>query len=133
MNKRICDIKSVELEKVKQESSLDKWFYEMVQKREDDLTIKDISHMLRQEIYLDIAISKAWEKIIENPLCGEMYEGQMLELLARVLTKEENLKEKELYTAFEKNLIQEYEKITWDNDYDKKEYEKIVADFRKIF
>ncbi len=85
MDKAIYQLKGINLEELKGTSPLDLWFNEMVRKKVDDLTLKDISHMLRQEIYLDIAMPCAYDRIRDNPLCGEMYDGQLSELLLRVL------------------------------------------------
>ena len=67
MNLEIYRLKGIELKNLKRDSPLDKWFYEMIQKNVNMLTITDISHMLRQEIYLDIAIPLVWEQLFDNP------------------------------------------------------------------
>lgn len=76
-------IRGIELEKVKQNSPLDCWFYEMIQKKESELTLLDLSRLLRQDIYFDTVIPLAWKNTLTTPFCGEMYEGQLVELLIR--------------------------------------------------
>lgn len=129
----IYKLKGIELKDLKRDFPLEKWFYEMVQKKVDMLTISDISHMLRQEIYLDIAIPLAWEQLLDNPLCGEMYDGQMIELLTRVLVNNPNIKEADSYAAFEKKVQQMCETYEWENNYEKEEYEEILLKFRQLF
>lgn len=133
MNLEIYRLKGIELKNLKRDSSLDKWFYEMIQKNVNMLTITDISHMLRQEIYLDIAIPLVWEQLLENPLCGEMYDGQMVELLTRVFINNPGLKEVDLYTVFEKKAWMIYDVYDWDSDYEKEEYRNILLNFSQLF
>lgn len=133
MNLEIYRLKGIELKNLKRDSPLDKWFYEMIQKNVNMLTITDISHMLRQEIYLDIAIPLVWEQLLENPLCGEMYDGQMVELLTRVFINNPGLKEVDLYTVFEKKAWMIYDAYDWDSDYEKEEYRNILLNFSQLF
>ena len=56
MKEAIYTLKRLKLDELKRTSPLGKWFYEMVQKSVDELTLKDVLHMLRQDVYLDIAI-----------------------------------------------------------------------------
>ena len=133
MNLEIYRLKGIELKNLKRDSPLDKWFYEMIQKNVNMLTITDISHMLRQEIYLDIAIPLVWEQLFDNPLCGEMYDGQMVELLTRVFINNPGLKEVDLYTVFEKKAWMIYDVYDWDSDYKKEEYRNILLNFSQLF
>lgn len=126
MEKEIYKIKGIELNKLNQTAPLEKWFYLMVQKRETELSLLDISRMLRQEIYLDIAIPITWNKLIEDPFCGEMYEGQLLELLIKVLEKSPDNKQKKLYDLFSKDLDNKIANHEWSDNEDKKEYAKLV-------
>lgn len=128
MESAIYELKGIDLKKLKQDSPLDRWFYEMVQKNVNMLTITDVSHMLRQEVYLDIAIPLAWKYLLNNPLCGEMYDGQMLELLTRVFINDPNLKEVDFYAAFEEMVQQVCEIYQCDND-----YEELILELRQLF
>lgn len=65
----IYKIKGIELEKVKQNSPLDQWFYGMIQKKESELTLLDLSRLLRQDIYFDTAIPLAWKNTLATPFC----------------------------------------------------------------
>lgn len=99
-------IRGIELEKVKQNSPLDRWFYEMIQKKESELTLLDLSRLLRQDIYFDTAIPLAWKKILATPFCGEMYEGQLVELLIRASENNPEKKENSFYGVFAKDIAQ---------------------------
>lgn len=131
--KPIYMLKNLKLEDVKTDSPLDKWFYEMIQKDVEQLTVTDVSRMLRQEVYFDIAIPCAWKYVLENPICGEMYAGQMLELLRVGLIKNPNMKEIRLYDKFKVSERNIYDKYEWDNEFEKGEYIKILEEFQQLF
>ena len=133
MNDAIYKKKGLELEKLNKEYPLELWFYEMVQKKETELTIRDISHMLCQEVYLDIAIPIAWKRIIDDPFSGEFYDGHMIKLLTRVFADNPELKQKENYITFNKKVKKICEIYEWESDYEKQEYEKILIEFRSLF
>lgn len=44
-----------------------------------ELEVSDITRMIRQEEFMDMAILKAIEYLKENPFIGEMYDGELLE------------------------------------------------------
>ncbi|MCM1500922.1 MAG: contact-dependent growth inhibition system immunity protein [Clostridium sp.] len=133
METTIYELKGIKLKDIKQDSPLDKWFYEMVQKKINMLTIGDISRMLRQEVYLDIAVPLAEERLLDDPLCGEMYEGEVIVLLTRVLINHPSAKENVFYMTFEKRIKYMNETHEWDSNYEKAEYEKIISKFRQLF
>lgn len=129
----IYKIKGIELEKVKQNSPLDQWFYGMIQKKESELTLLDLSRLLRQEIYLDIAIPLACKKILENPFCGEMYEGQLVELLIRTLENNSEKKENGFYRLFAQDIAQKIDTHEWGSDEEKNEYKRLTEELERLF
>lgn len=133
MGSTIYNIKNLDLNKINGDSSLDKWFYEMIQKKVDELTLKDISRMLRQKIYLDIALPIACEMVLSDPFVGEMYVGEMIELLTRVYISYPNEKEKNFCTELIQKVKQQSESFDWGSVYEKEEYGKLVAQFSSLF
>lgn len=133
MENAIYKIKNLDINKINRDSPLDKWFYEMVQKNVDELTLKDISRMLRQEVYLDIALPIACKMVLSDPFCGEMYVGEMIELLKRVYISYPNKKEKIFCTELIQKVQQQSETFDWGSDYEKEEYGKLIAQFISIF
>ena len=81
LEKPIFEIEGIDINHICGDSALDRWFKELVQKKIAELTILDISRMLRQNIFLDIAIPVAKKWIETDPNTGEMYDGQLAELL----------------------------------------------------
>ena len=123
----------LKLSEIKGDSPLECWFYDMIQKRPDELTLKDVSHMLRQEIYLDIALPNAWRRILDDPFCGEMYDGQMVELLSRVLKTHVQERRRDLYIPFIEKATQEMNKHGWVDKEDEKEFKMSIKKFSDLF
>lgn len=133
MKDAIYIMKELKLNDIKQTSPLDKWFHEMVQKSIDELTTGDVTRMLRQEVYLDIAIPIAWKNIINNPFDGELYDGETLEMLIRVFKNNPEKIDNNLYSVFKKELCQKYNKYEWGSEYEKEEYDKLLVKFKQLF
>ncbi|HWO95758.1 contact-dependent growth inhibition system immunity protein [Fictibacillus sp. Mic-4] len=64
--------------------SLDSWYQNLLNKRAEEIDINDVSKMIRQNIFTDLAIKKAIEFLEKDPLAGELYDGQLLEILSSV-------------------------------------------------
>ncbi len=89
--------------------------------------------MLRQEIYLDIALPNAWRRILDDPFCGEMYDGQMVELLSRVLKTHVQERRRDLYIPFIEKATQEMNKHEWVDKEDEKEFKMSIKKFSDLF
>lgn len=124
--KKIYMIKNIDIKKLRLNSPLDKWFISLVNKQIEELSVLDISRMLRQEIFPDIAMPVTFERLMENPYEGEMYDGQLLELYIRCLSKYPVYEEREKYihlcTIANKNI----DLYDWADEYSKREYKKVL-------
>ena len=89
--------------------------------------------MLRQEVYLDIAIPFACTKALEDPFCGEMYIGEMIDLLTKVFISNPDEKKQEFYTVFAEEVKQKWEMFEWESDFEKEEYKKLLFQFSLLF
>lgn len=90
----IYKIKKLDLCSLNRTSPLGWWFYNLVQKDIVTLNDSDICCMLRQDIYLDIAVPKALEILAVEPFCGPIYNGQMIQnLIDALLRNPINLKD----------------------------------------
>ena len=58
--------------------TVDEWFNTIMAKTKDQLSVADVSRMLRQKICSRIAIKRAIEMLSEDPFIGEMFEGQLM-------------------------------------------------------
>ncbi|SFU84804.1 hypothetical protein SAMN02910342_02039 [Butyrivibrio sp. INlla21] len=66
-------------------SPLELWYNGLINKSIDELSILDISRMLRQGVLLDMAMTKAMDILISNPFEGEIYDGDLLKQVIRAL------------------------------------------------
>ena len=133
MKDPIYKIKNININKLDKISPLDNWFYQLIVKSEDELNILDISRMLRQKIYPDIAISKAWNILHCNPFAGEMYDGQLLELLCEYLQQHPGEKNYIDYYLFMKRLAEKGFTYFYDDLQGEREYRKILKKVKALF
>ena len=80
-NRTIKQIYNLEYDDSEFNSGLIKWYNRLLDKTIIELDEIDVSKMIRQKILKDLAIGRAIEIFEENPVVGEMYEGDVLELL----------------------------------------------------
>lgn len=62
----------------------DIWLNKLLNKTEDEVDEKDVYTMFSQHEVEELAIKKALEFIINDPLAGELWDGHFLEQLANV-------------------------------------------------
>ncbi|AMA71740.1 MULTISPECIES: contact-dependent growth inhibition system immunity protein [Aneurinibacillus] len=82
--KTIKDIYNISQGELKAKYALDIWYNTLIEKTVTEIDITDICRMLRQEIFIELAIERALEYLKQNPLIGDVYDGQLLELLSSV-------------------------------------------------
>lgn len=105
----------------------------MIIKCIDELTCEDIAHMLRQRVFLDIAVPCAWEKIINDPFCGEMYDGELIKLLTEVLSNHSQDQDMISYNIFKQLIAQKIEEHEWYDSIEKGDFQKIVTELELLF
>jgi len=62
-------------------SGLIKWYNNLLNKSPCELNAVDVSKMIRQDIIKDFALDILIDLIITNPFDGEMYDGDLLNLI----------------------------------------------------
>jgi len=129
-NQRISEILNVNSEEIDVKCELDKWYVTLLNKAIEEININDISRMLRQDILIEVAINKSVEILKENPLVGEMYDGQLLELLYSVDVNKykEDIDEVKYLLIKIKSNISSFE---WLCDEDFKEYSQVLEKYLK--
>lgn len=60
------------------DNAVDEWFNTIMEKTKDQLSLADVSRMLRQKICSRVAIKRAIEMLSDDPFVGEMFEGQLM-------------------------------------------------------
>jgi len=63
------------------QSSLIQWYNRLIDKSVDELSVTDVSKMIRQHILREVAINRAIELLLVEPFAGEMLDGGLLDLL----------------------------------------------------
>ena len=117
------------IQETKQEYALDNWYNRLISKTVDEIDIQDTSRMLSQNIFVELGIKRAIELLSIDPLAGEMYDGQLLELLYSIdLNEFKDLSQLKLLLQQINNSLPDLE---WSNEEDKKEYIELLTNFMK--
>ncbi|MGX7150332.1 contact-dependent growth inhibition system immunity protein [Enterococcus ureasiticus] len=108
----------------------DNWLKKLLNKTEDEVDENDVYTMFSQHELEDLAIKKAISFIIEDPLAGEMWDGQFLEQLAKEPIEKLSAYKaqlKELTTYIEQNI----DESMWDFDFERDEIMEGYDEFRR--
>lgn len=129
---KIKDIYNItfELSDIPEENKcgMNEWYYKVINKSYEQLDLFDITRMIIQKIFLELAINKAKIFIEDNPFCGERYEGELLELLFKIdymyLKEHGDFFSKILKKAFEENKTYE-----WLCEEEREEFNSLINQF----
>lgn len=85
MQKTISELYNVkEIKLNKNSTSLESWFNSVIYKNITQITLSDVLRMIRQQLFLEIALEKAIELLKNNPFVGEYYSGELFEHLLKI-------------------------------------------------
>ncbi|WP_342560578.1 contact-dependent growth inhibition system immunity protein [Psychrobacillus sp. FSL W7-1457] len=124
----IRDIYQLPQGKVQENYALDEWYNTLINKDITELDINDLCRMIKQNIFIELAIDKAIGFLKHNPLEGDVYDGQLLEVLFSV--DMENIAEQK--EPLKEVLLDVKENVGIDNfmsDVDFNEYKDLVEKF----
>jgi len=111
-------------------SGLIKWYNQLLDKSVDELTEVDISKMIRQEILKELAIDKAIEVFQENPIAGEMYDGDILDMLNSLAKKQQlSLSQLEKIKKITNDLREQSLEHEWGDEEEKKVFIENLSEF----
>lgn len=68
----------------KDKCSMNDWYNDLINKTYNQLDLFDVTRMIIQKIFLEVAIPKAISFLENNPFCGQRYEGELMELLSKL-------------------------------------------------
>lgn len=109
------------------EYPLDQWYNRLINKREDQIDLEDVSRMLSQNVFIDLGIKKAVEFLTDDPLAGEMYDGHLLKLLYSIeLDQFEDLSQ--LRSSLQ-DINRNLSNIEWADEEDQEEYTELLTNF----
>lgn len=95
---KIRDIYQLSQEQSQADYALNEWYNTLLNKDRTELDITDLCRMIQQNIFIEVAIDKAVEVLKHNPLEGDVYDGQLVEVLFsvdmdKIIEQREPLKE----------------------------------------
>lgn len=125
---KIRDIYQLPQGEVQEGYALDEWFNALINKKITNLNINDLCRMIKQDIFIEVAIDRAFEFLKLNPLEGDVYDGQLLEGLFSVdveKTSEHKERLKEILMDVKGNV--EIENFISAEDFN--EFKKLVEKF----
>lgn len=109
--------------------NLDKKYYSILNKEKNELNVSDVYFMLRQSILPDLARERNIELLLNNPLAGEMYEGQLLEILIEDIKSYSEQRDE--FLNFKNQFSEKVASIIWEDDFEKEEFEGIYRQFKE--
>ncbi|MDR0852073.1 MAG: hypothetical protein LBN36_06220 [Clostridiales Family XIII bacterium] len=104
-------------------TALVRWYNNVIDKSVDELDVSDVSRMLRQNLLPDVALARAIELFLENPLDGEILEGDLVELLAAHRTEIAESSHVRSLAAFILKVEAEMDSFDWCDEDDRIQFE----------
>lgn len=131
MDTKIKDIYHMEDNFPITDEKYDNWLKKLLNKTENEVNENDVYTMFSQHELEELAIKKAIEFILEDPLAGEMWDGQFLEQLAKAPIDKLLMYREELKNLpfFIENTIDD---SMWDFDFEKDEFIERYTEFKKV-
>jgi len=125
-------IYGLEYDKSNYQSSLINWYNRLIDKAADELSIMDVSRMIRQNLLKDVAIDRAVELFLSEPFGGEMQDGDLLALL--VSCGSEITKSKQIDMLIDKihKLENEVSDFGWENEDNKTLFERNITSIKRV-
>ena len=115
------------------ECSMHAWYGDLINKTYVQIDLFDVTRMIIQEMFLELAVPKAIEFLKDTPFCGQRYEGELIELLSKMdISYFDNYKDemqKILCKASGENKTYE-----WLCEEERREFFELIDSFRlKLF
>lgn len=124
--KKISDIYSCEyIEDNRGLYPLQIWYNQLIDKTILEITLADVLRMMRQDIFVEIAIVKAIDFLKEDPFAGECYDGELLKQISEI----DEVFLKEYIDVLEKILLHalsENEMYEWMIEGEREEFKSII-------
>lgn len=109
---------------------LQKWYNQLIDKTMNELTIADVLRMMRQELFVDLAMERAMVFLEDDVFAGEAYDGQLLEGISRISTSYLAPYSDRL-NALLKIALDRSELHEWSYEGEREEFEQIVDSVSK--
>lgn len=109
---------------------LQKWYGKLIDKTYDELDILDVTRMIKQKEFIELAVHKAVDLLKDNPFCGELYEGEILEKMLELDMLYLSNYRQELKEILDKAL-KDNERYEWLIEEERIEYKNLVYLFQQ--
>lgn len=63
---------------------LQKWYNQLIDKKPSEIIVADVLRMIRQEQFINLAMSKAIKFLQDDVFIGETYDGEVLEKISEM-------------------------------------------------
>lgn len=133
-DKTVKEIYDLDYDKNETKSGLINWYNNLLNKIPAEINATDVSKMIRQNILRDFALEGLVHLLVENPFDGEMYDGDLLNLL-NSFDKQEIKRTKEyssLISRFER-MEEEINTFDWITEKDRELFESNLNKFWNVF
>ena len=110
---------------------LQKWYNQIIDKKVSDISVADVLRMMRQNEFMELAISKAITFLRDNPFEGEQYEGELLEKVSNI----EKYLIKDYLDELRAILLQaqkENEVYEWLLEKEREKFQELINNFSRI-
>lgn len=107
---------------------LQKWYNQLIDKEVEELSISDVLKMIRQNEFLDIAVSKSIDILKQNPFAGELYEGELFEKIAYISDKDLGKYHSDLQQIISNGLVQN-EIYDWITEDEREEFGNMLKNY----
>lgn len=106
------------------------WYNALINKTYSQLDLFDVTRMLIQKMFLELAVSRSIIFIKDNPFCGQRYEGELMEILSKLDVDYLNVYKDNIQEILSKALI-ENETYEWLCEEEREEFSKLINAFQK--
>ncbi len=104
------------------------WHAEVINKCYEDLLLFDVTRLLTQKMYLEVAILKAIEFLEEDVFCGFRYDGELLEVLSqsnlKLLNNVQDIIKKILNSG-----LKEVDSFEWNDETERVHFTQLLENF----
>lgn len=133
MENKIKDIYNISFDIVnivdKDICPMNDWYNDLINKTYNQLDLFDVTRMMIQKLFLEIAISKSMDFLENNPFCGQRYEGELMELLSKMDMIYLDKYKDNIQHILSKTLI-ENKKYEWICEEEREEFDEVINSFQ---
>ncbi len=112
-------------------SPLVEWHNNVIEKMQAELTISDVARCIRQNIFVETAYEMLIVYLMQNPLAGDMYPGELMEKAGEV-DKQLILKHSQSLQDIIKKAEAFIQDNEWELEEEKEEFSESVDNLKRI-